>query len=310
MNIIITGCLGHIGSYLIKNIDKIKKIKKVYLIDNISNNKITALSCLKKSKLKKFFIYDDLSNPNDLFSIKNVDSIIHLASITDAQQSILKKKDYIKNNLGSFENIIKYCKKNKSKLIHISSTSVYGDPNKIVDEESKFLIPQSPYAAIKLKEEKILKNLNNKIKYISLRFGTIAGVSPGMRFHTAVNKFCLNTILGNPIPVWKTALNQYRPYLSLNDAFKTFKFILDKDFFPNETFNILSENKTVKNILNDIKNNGYRPKTKLTESPIMNQLSYKVQKDKIEKYGLKLRSKIENDIKQTLNLFNNLNYDK
>ena len=83
-----------------------------------------------------------------------------------------------------------------------------------------------------------------------------------------------------------------------------------KIFFPNETFNILSENKTVKNILNDIKNNGYRPKTNLTESPIMNQLSYKVQKDKIEKYGLKLRSKIENDIKQTLNLFNNLNYDK
>ena len=53
----------------------------------------------KKVKAKKFFIYDDLSNPNDLFNIKNVDSIIHLASITDAQQSILKKKIILKTIL-------------------------------------------------------------------------------------------------------------------------------------------------------------------------------------------------------------------
>ncbi len=34
MNIIITGCLGHIGSYLIHNLHKIKKVKNIYLIDN------------------------------------------------------------------------------------------------------------------------------------------------------------------------------------------------------------------------------------------------------------------------------------
>ena len=138
MNVIITGCLGHIGSHLIQNIGKIKKIKKIYLIDNISNNKFISLANLKRSKQKKIFIYDDLSDPKNFFNIKKIDVIIHLASITDAQKSILKKRDYIKNNLGSFQNIIKYCKKNKTRLIHISSTSVYGDPNKIVEENSKY----------------------------------------------------------------------------------------------------------------------------------------------------------------------------
>ena len=309
MKVLITGCLGHIGSYLVENIHKIKKIKKIYLLDNISNNKFFILSNIKNTNQKKIFIYEDLINPRHLYKIKNIDVVIHLASTTDAQNSVLNKKKYILNNLGSFNNIIKYCKKTKAKLIHISSTSVYGKQTAYVDEQSKFLNPQSPYAEIKLKEENILFKCKKEIKYISLRFGTIAGPSSGMRFHTAVNKFCLNTIIKEEIPVWSTALNQYRPYLSINDSFKTFKFILDKNFFPNDTFNILSENKTVKEIINHIKNCGHNPKIKMTKSPIMNQLSYKVKKNKIESFGLNLRSKIKNDIEKTLKLFKQINYD-
>jgi UDP-glucose 4-epimerase len=124
------------------------------------------------------------------------------------------------------KNIISFCKTKKAKLIHISSTSVYGKQTSVVDEtcEKKFLKPQSPYADIKLIEEKMLKKESKKIKYITYRFGTISGVSSGMRFHTAVNKFCLNASIEEPITVYKTALNQFRPYLSLKDAFKVFKF--------------------------------------------------------------------------------------
>ena len=64
----------------------------------------------------------------------------------------------------------------------------------------------------------MLKNINTK--FISLRFGTIVGASPGMRFHTAVNKFCLAARFDKSFPVWKSAYNQYRPYLSLKDAAK------------------------------------------------------------------------------------------
>ena len=57
-------------------------------------------------------------------------------------------------------------------------------------------------------EENYLKRLK-KLKFITLRLGTISGISKGMRFHTAVNKFCLNTILGYEIPVWTNALKQH-----------------------------------------------------------------------------------------------------
>ena len=54
--------------------------------------------------------------------------------------------------------MIKYCRNKNAKLIHLSSTSVYGKQADLVDEncEEKFLKPQSPYAKIKLIEEKII----------------------------------------------------------------------------------------------------------------------------------------------------------
>ena len=223
-------------------------------------------------------------------------------------REVLKKNEMYKNNISCMKNVINFCKANKCKLIHISSTSVYGKQSSLVDEncEKKFLKPQSPYADIKLIEEEMLKRASRKIKYITYRFGTISGVSSGMRFHTAVNKFCLNASLNNDITVYKTALNQYRPYLSLRDAFKVFKFTIENDLFKNDIYNALSENCTVKQIIEKIKKFKKKIKIKFIYSKIMNQLSYHVDKRKLDKEGLFLRSRIIDDIKDTMKLLNNL----
>ncbi len=297
MKILITGALGHIGSYVINDLIKLKKIKKIYLLDNLMNNKHNVLFSFKSKKLK--FIFGDLTKKQIINKIPKSNIVIHLASITNAEKSFDNKNAVLHNNIGCFNNIISYCKLNKSKLIHISSTSVYGPQKGFVDETEKKLSPRSPYAEIKLSEENILLK-NKKIKYISLRFGTISGFSSGMRFHTAVNKFCLNTVMGSKIPIWGKSTNLYRPYLSLKDASKVFNFIISKNFFPCEIFNILSENKTISEILRIIKKNGFNPKIKFVNSRILNQDSYKINKNKIEKYGLKLNSKIAEDIKITL----------
>ena len=297
MKILITGGLGHIGSFLIKNFIKYKKIKKIYVVDNICNQNFSVLLSLKSTKIK--FFYGDTVDKNLYKKIPKVNIVLHLASITNAEESFDIKKKIYRNNFGSFKNIVQYCEKNNSKLIHISSTSVYGPQSDIIDEKLKKLFPQSPYAMIKLKEENLLKT-QNKVRYISLRFGTISGYSEGMRFHTAVNKFCFNSVMGLKIPIWGKALELFRPYLSLNDAQKTFRFIIENDFFPSDVFNILSENRTVKEIINIIKSNNYKPQLKFVNSRILNQDSYKVSKNKIQKFGLKLNSKISRDIKITL----------
>ena len=306
MNIIITGACGHIGSYLVQNLSKIKKLKKVILVDNLKKNNINSIFNLR-SKPKISFFQIDLTKKNPLINFKKIDLIIHCASLTNASDSFNNKKKMYQNNLACMKNVINFCKKNKTKLLHISSTSVYGKQAKVVYEDDKrFLNPQSPYADIKLMEEKMLNKLKNKIKFVSFRFGTIAGISPGMRFHTAVNKFCLSASLGIGITVYKTAYNQYRPYLSVRDAFKVFKFCIEHNFFNNNTYNALSGNYSVKQIIETIKKYKKKVKIKYISSPILNQLSFLVSSEKLKKEKLFLNAKIERDIKQTLGIFKNI----
>ena len=306
MRLILTGACGHIGSYISKNIFKINKIKEIILIDNFNTQRYSSLFNLKK-KIKVSFLNKDISKPGALDNFKNVNFIIHCASLTDAANSFLKKKEMFNNNLGCMKNVIKFCIKNKTKLIHISSTSVYGKQKSVVNESDNSLLkPQSPYAEIKLIEENLLKEAKNKIKFMSFRFGTIAGVSPGMRFHTAINKFCFDAALNQPIKVYKTAYNQFRPYLSIRDAFRVFKFCIEKDIFNNNIYNALSTNLTVRQVIEMIKKYKKNIKIKFVSSKIMNQLSYHVDNRKLTKLGLNLNSNIQEDVKKTLELFNYL----
>ena len=307
MNLLVTGGCGHIGSYLLHNIHKIKKIKKTFVIDDLKSTNINSLFNINKKNKLKFF-QKDLTNKNALNGLNKIDYVIHLASMTNAAGSFNKKEEMYKNNLDCFKNILDFCIKKKAKLIHISSTSVYGKQTSLVDEtcERKYLKPQSPYADIKLIEENLLKKLSNKLNYVTYRFGTISGISKGMRFHTAVNKFCLNATLNTDITVYKTALHQYRPYLSLKDSFKLMKFTIENNLFKNDIYNALSENCTVNQIVQKIKKYKKNIKVKLVSSEIMNQLSYHVDKSKLMKEGITLNNKIELDIKKTIKLLENI----
>ena len=307
MKVLITGACGHIGSFLAENIHKIKGISKTILVDNLKSNRFNSLYNLGKKNNLSFFLRD-LNNLNVLNDFHNVDVIIHCASMTNAEKSFGKENEMYRNNLNCLKTAMKYCRDKNTKLIHLSSTSVYGKQADLVDEncEKKFLKPQSPYAKIKLIEEELLRKNSNKLKYNTFRFGTIAGVSKGIRFHTAVNNFCLNAAIGENIKVYKTALHQYRPYLSIRDSFKVFKFCLENNFFENDIFNVLSGNFTVNQILNKIKKIKKKIKIVYINSPIMNQLSYHVDDQKIKNEGLILKSNIDVDIKDTLLLFKNL----
>ena len=307
MNLLITGCCGHIGSYLTDNVHKIKNIKKTFIVDNLDSNRVFSMFNSKKKNNLKFLIRD-LTNKKSLDDLKNIDFVIHLASMTNAEKSFGKKNIMYENNISCLKTIIKFCKRTKAKLIHISSTSVYGKQTEVVDEtcEKKYLKPQSPYADIKLIEEKMLKKENKFLNYNSFRFGTISGVSKGIRFHTAVNKFCFNASINADINVYKTALHQYRPYLSLKDAFKVFKFCIEKNFFHNDIFNVLSGNYTVNQIITKIRKYKKDINIKLVKSQIMNQLSYHVSQKKINRYGLILNSNIERDIRDTMKLLRNI----
>ena len=306
MKILVTGALGHIGSKLIRDLSSITNIKNIYLIDDLRTQRFNSLMHLSKKGKYKF--YDEtLSKENLNLLVKKSDFIIHLAAITDAASSFGKFNQLKKNNLDNTKLVTYFCSKYKKKLIFISSTSVYGSNDKIMYEDENNLNPQSPYAKIKISEEKYINKFikEKKINAVILRFGTILGYSTGMRFHTAVNKFCYNASLGKPLTVWKTALNQKRPYLGINDACSSIIFFINNPKFFNNTYNVLSSNLTVKDIINYIKL-VKKVKVNFVNSKIMNQLSYEVSVDKLKKLKFKFKDNLKFLIKEEMKYLQNI----
>ncbi|HUX55755.1 MAG TPA: SDR family oxidoreductase, partial [Bacteroidales bacterium] len=288
-NLLITGPLGHIGSKFIHSINTNLNIGKVVLIDSFLTLRYPSLFNLPMG-IKFKFIEADILKYDFENILKDIDVVIHLAAITDAAGSFEFEDKVMETNFHGTNRIAEACAKTKTKLLFISTTSVYGTQNNIVDEECSLdeLKPQSPYAKSKLLAEQSLYGFCEKyqdFQFIICRFGTIFGSSVGMRFHTAINKFIWQAIMEEPVTVWKTALDQRRPYLSLDDAVRALHFIIERNHFNNTVYNVLSINVTVNEIIEEIKK--YVPDLGINfvDSKIMNQLSYTVSNEKFKKLG-------------------------
>lgn len=301
MKIVITGALGHIGSYLIRELTTVFSNDKFLLIDNLSTQRYCSLFNLPKNCS---FIEIDVSKEISSSIFQNADHVIHLAAMTDAAGSFDRAKLVEENNFEATRCVAQECVRVGASLIHFSSTSVYGTQEEKVDENcsKNNLKPQSPYAETKLKEEEWLKKqeFENKLKFVTLRLGTIAGVSTGMRFHTAVNKFSWQASMGLPITVWKTALNQKRPYLDILDAMKVIKLVIDKNIYDGSIYNVVTENMTVNDIVQIIQMRIKDLEIEFVDSKIMNQLSYEVLSNKIKSLGFRSSGSIKNAINETL----------
>lgn len=305
MKIVITGALGHIGSRLIRDLPDAFAESEIVILDNLSTQRYGSLFNLPKHGRYRFLEGDILNfDLSKLF--KNAEVVIHLAAITNAAASFAIPDQIEEVNFKGTERVAHACADIGCSMIFPSTTSVYGTQAELVDEDCSTdeLKPQSPYAESKLKSENLLHQLGEEdgLKYVLCRFGTISGISSGMRFHTAVNHFCWQAVMGQPLTVWRTALHQKRPYLSLVDAVNAIKFIIQKKLYDNRVYNILTENLTPADIIRMIEKQLGRIEIQYTDSRIMNLLSYEVSNRRFVESGFDFSGSVEKDIFETIAL--------
>ncbi len=295
--IVVTGGLGHIGSRLIRSFDP-ATVGNVIIIDNLMTQRYASLFDLPKEFSYEFY-QDDIRTADMSKYLKGAHALIHLAAITDAESSKGREAEVEAVNLEGLKRTADACAEYGVRLFFPSTTSVYGSQESNVDEACTELAPQSPYADSKLAAEEYLKSTKN-LKFVTCRFGTIFGWSVGMRFHTAVNKFIWQAVNGLPITVWKTAYHQRRPYLDLGDCVRAINFLLEKDLFDGELYNVLTKNFTVEEIVTAIKQHVPKLEISYVDSAIMNQLSYDVDDTKFRTLGFEVQGDLARGIGDTI----------
>lgn len=290
--IVVTGALGHIGSRLVR------ELPDVVMVDNLRTQAYYSLFNLKHEFIQADIMETDLSS-----IFKGADVVIHLAAIVDPENSYKMEEEVNRVNAEGTRKVAEACINVGCPIIFASTTSVYGTQDEEVDETCAYLKPQSPYAKSKIDAENILHSLGEEgLRYTIFRMGTIFGTSPGMRFHTAVNKFCFQSAMGQPITVWRTALNQNRPYLDLSDMIRAVKFIVENRIYSNQTYNLVTINTTVGHIIEIIKQVIPDLSINYVDSRIMSQLSYTISNKKFKELGFEFNGNIARGIEKTLEL--------
>lgn len=293
--LIVTGALGHIGSALIHALQP-GEFKEVVLIDDMSAQRYCSLFGLPDGVPFRFIEADVLTV--DLEKLLDADSlVIHLAAITDAASSFDKKDQVERVNFDATVRIAEACRQAGAALVFPSTTSVYGVQQDEVDENCalKDLQPQSPYAEAKLRSERWLADCAG-LRFVTLRLGTIFGTSPGMRFHTAVNKFIWQACAGQPLTVWRTAMHQMRPYLAVDDAVAALRHVWQKKLLDRRIYNVVSTNTTVAKIVEQIQTHIPDLQVNLVDAKIMNQLSYQVSNRRFRDSGFTFSNRQADDI--------------
>lgn len=312
MKIVVTGALGHIGSRLVRDLSDYVSDAHISMIDNLATQRFPALFDLP-SHGRFSFTEADVTKVDLLPLLDGAEVVVHLAAMTDAAGSFSRAAELEANNYRATEQVAHACLKTGARLIALSSTSVYGTQASVVTEDctEEELKPQSPYAETKLKEERLVAALSatEGLRAVVCRFGTIFGISPGMRFHTAVNKFCWQAVMGQPLSVWRTAYDQKRPYLDLADATQAIAFIINEGLFDGRIYNVLTLNATVGEIVELIKTFVPGAKVELVDSPIMNQLSYEVSNKRICDQGFAFGGDLVRGVEQTISLLKAANQD-
>jgi nucleoside-diphosphate-sugar epimerase len=295
--------LGHIGSRLVPALAGSFPDAEVVMIDNRSAQPCCPPSHFALNERIRFVEADVLTaDLHALFSGAN--AVVHLAAIADAAGSFGKEAELERVNLGGARRVAEACVRTGSALAFVSTTSVYGTNAESVDEDCPAieLRPQSPYAASKLRAEQMLRDMTQSdgLQHVVCRFGTIFGPSPGMKFHTAVNKFCRQAVDGAPVTVWRTAMNQQKPYLELGDAVAALLFILRRQLFGGQIYNVLTLNTSVARILQEI--SAFIPTLGIesVDSPAMSALSFRIERSRIERLGFQFNGTLRQGIGETI----------
>lgn len=303
MKVVITGGLGHIGSRLIRELPLAFPGIEVIIVDSLATQRYVSLFDLPMTA-KFLFVQGDVTKMELAPVFAGADVAVHLAALTDPDASFDHPEAMEFVNYAATQRVAEACAATGVPLIHASSTSVYGTEKNCVDEDGgpEDISPQSPYAETKRKEELFVEGMciSGKLKAMSFRFGTIFGVSPGMRFHTAVNKFCWQAAMGHPLSVWKTAYDQTRPYLDLGDAVRAVQFVIKNKLFDGRIYNAVSINASVREVVDTIGHHIPNLKIELVESRIMNTLSYKVMNTRLNQCGFKFQGSLDESVRATL----------
>jgi len=312
--VIVTGGLGFIGSnlidllisknYYVINIDKVSYSSNFYNLHEHKNSKrYKFIKCdIRDKKLKKIF-----------FRYKPI-CVFNLAAETHVDRSIDNPKDFIQSNIVGIFNILEcfkdFSKKNKSRLIHISTDEVYGDIQSGRTNENHAYRPSSPYAATKAASDHLVSSYIRTYKVPAIVTNCSNNYGPKQHPEKLIPKLIYNILNNKPLPIYGNGKNS-REWIYVKDHCEALLKVFNKgktgEFYnigSNKNLNNLQVSKELINVTKKIFNLGKKVKILFIKDRPGHDVRYALDSKKIKnKLGWYPKTNFKKGIKLTFDWY-------
>jgi len=304
--VLVTGGAGYIGSVLVRIL--LEKGYKVRVLDSLKFGGDALYDVAQHPNFE--FIKGDIRNNEDINkALQGMEAIAHLAAIVgDPACSKFADEAREVNWSASISLFEKAEQAGVKRFVFASTCSNYGkmaDPDSYVNENSE-LRPVSLYAELKVKFENFIlqEKKDAKICATALRFSTVYGFSPRIRFDLTVNEFTRNVCLKGEQEIWGPQFN--RPYCHVVDLARAVVLALEapEEKVKANVFNVgdTTENYSKRMLMEEIQKQIPAAKAiyvEKTEDP----RDYRVNCDKIKSdLGFTITKKVPDGIREIIKL--------
>ena len=263
MKVLIVGGAGYVGGGIV---DLLSKENEVTVYDSL---------IYENSYRKNVdFIFGDI---RDYKKINNIldqyDAVIWLAALVGYGACAINPALTHEINSETVKNLAKNF---KGKIVFLSTCSVYGAQEGVLDESSE-VNPLSEYASSKLIAEKYLADSDS----IIFRLGTLFGIGDKfsrIRLDLVVNILTTKAYIDKKMSVFGG--EQWRPLLHVKDVANAIAHTLDTQ--TNGVFNLHYKNFKIIEIANEIKNKISDVEIETTPLPFQDARNYQVSSDKLK----------------------------
>ena len=306
MKVLVTGGAGYIGSVLIRLL--LQKGFTVRVLDSLKFGGESLFDVMLHPRFE--FMKGDIRDAASVSTaLEDIDVIIHLAAIVGDPACKKFSEEANATNWKASVDLFEAAEKAGIKRFLFASTcSNYGkmpDPDSFVVETSA-LSPVSLYAELKVKFEKYLLEERKESKMCStaLRFSTVYGFSPRIRFDLTVNEFTRNAFIYGEQDIWGQQF--WRPYCHVDDLARSLVLVLEstEEKVRANVFNVgnTGENYTKGMIIAEVCKVVPNVKVHFVESS-EDPRDYRVNFDKInDKLGFNITKKVPQGVKEIYTL--------
>ena len=235
--VLVTGAAGFIGSRLTETFVQQGAQVRAF-VRYTSRGELGLLNFLPSAILSEIeLVFGDLRDAEAIEqAAKRADLIYHLGALISIPYSYLHPVEVVQTNILGTLNVLQACRKFDCRLIHTSSSEVYGTALKVPIDETHPLQGQSPYSASKIGADKLVESYYRSFGVRAVTIRPFNTYGPGQSARAVIPTIITQALTKQT--VYLGNLDALRDFTYVDDTVDAFIKAGQTDGIDGETFNL------------------------------------------------------------------------